>query len=218
MRMSRIAPWIVLAAGCAHHGEPIVVATVEAPDTIQASLTADTARLQPPGDAPSSEAGVAALSAVIESQLSTVGQLRPPKGDVVSVELPAPGWALRARIRPQPELMCQVILEPLALAPNEHPVSAAPWSVQDALDRVRRALETLRPANTPPMEPARFARLRGEAGAAARAGTDPPLTPSEFVRTPRPIRSEGTEAPYYAPAGEPAGGLGKERDLKDTDR
>jgi hypothetical protein len=107
---------------------------------------------------------------------------------------------LRARIAPRPELFCQVTLEPLALAPSEHAVAAAPWSVHDALARVRRGLETLRPPRDPAMDARRFARLRDEASQAARAGHDPLLTPAEFVRTPRPIRSEGADAPYYAPA------------------
>jgi hypothetical protein len=75
--------------------------------------------------------------------------------------------------------------------------------VQDALFRMRRALESLQPPGDPAMDDRRFERLRAEASEAARAGRDPALTPADFVRTPRPIRSEGADAPYYAPAAEP---------------
>ncbi len=123
----------------------------------------------------------------------------------MTVELPAPGWVLRAQIFPQAELLCQVLIEPLATAPTPHAVTATPWSVQDALAKVERGLQTLQPSRLPKMEPARFARLRAQAEAALREGRDTPLTPEEYVHTARPISADGLEAPYYAPRSEPSG-------------
>ncbi|MGZ3429399.1 MAG: hypothetical protein ACXVCV_22265, partial [Polyangia bacterium] len=71
-------------------------------------------------------------------------------------------------------------------------------------ESVRRHAPTLMPSKAPPMDAARFARLRAEATAAAAAGSDPLLTPSEFVRVPRPITSEGVDRPYFVPPTEPS--------------
>jgi hypothetical protein len=66
----------VAFAGCGHGGEVRVVATVEPPDTIQGSFTADTARLQS-STAPSAEAGAQALAAIVQTQLATVESCAP---------------------------------------------------------------------------------------------------------------------------------------------
>ena len=71
--------------------------------------------------------------------------------------------------------------------------------MHDAFETLRRRAPTLLPGKLPPMDPARFARLRAEAADAAAAGHDPLLTSSEYVRVPRPITHEGAEAPYYTP-------------------
>ena len=198
--------WILLGAlvgaGCGHAHEAEVVSSYEPRATMGQSFTADTTSLG--GDAATNEAaGVKALTELLDGQLAAVGQLRPDKheGDHIDLvaDLPAPGWALRARVTPKAEALCQVMLEPLATTPNEHTVDAAPWSVQEAFEVVRRRAPTLLPSKLPPMEPARFARLRAEAAEAAAQGRDPSLSPSEYVRTPRPISREGEEAPYYVP-------------------
>lgn len=196
--------WIALCAlalaGCAHAKDAEVTATIERPPTIGFSFTADLARLQ---TAAGEAAGVRNLAALIEAHFATVGKLpaaAPPAGATsLSVELPAPGWALRARIDPKPELMALVRIEPVATEPTPHPVLAAPWSVQRAFDDVRLGVAGLRPPSKPPMDEARFSRLRTEATAAAQAGRDPLLTPDAYVRVPRPITSAGADAPYYTP-------------------
>lgn len=204
----------LLLAGCAHAKDAEVIDAVEPTRTIRLSLVADTSRLQ---SATTSEpSAVAALGDILADHLTAVGLASaPPPGDAsgkgwsMTVELPAPGWVLRAQIFPEAELLCQVLVEPLATAPTPHPVTAAPWSVQDALARVERGLQTLRPSTIPRMEPVRFARLRAQAEAAQRAGGDTPLTPEEYLHTARPISADGLEAPYYAPRSEPSGLLGQ---------
>ena len=198
--------WILLCAfagaGCGHAHEAEVVSTFEPRATIGQTFTADTTRLG--GDAAASEAaGVKALTALLDGQLAAVGQPRPdkPAGDHVDLvaDLPAPGWALRVRVTPKAEALCLVAIEPIALQPDEHAVDAAPWSVQEAYETVRRRAPTLLPSKLPPMPPERFARLRAEATEAAHEGRDPALTPSEYVRVPRPISREGEDAAYYVP-------------------
>ncbi len=194
---------VLLGAGCGHAHEAEVVSSYEPTATIGQIFTADTTRLVPSQNATSNDEGVKALITLLEDHLSTVGQLRPAmrEGDHIDLvaDLPAPGWAMRARVTPKPELLCLVAIEPLAIQPNDHAVDAAPWSVLDAYETVRRRAPALLPSKLPPMDAARFARLRAEATEAAAAGRDPSLSPSEFVRVPRPISNEGAEAPYYAP-------------------
>jgi hypothetical protein len=197
--------WLLVAAaaGCAHPHDAEVVASYEPRASIGQTFTADTPRLVPSGAPATNEAGAKALAALFDEYLAAVGQVRPDKSadghvDLVA-DLPAPGWALRVRMTPKPDFLCLVILEPIATQPDEHAVDAAPWSVQDAFETVRRRALTLLPATLPPMDAARFARLRAEAAAAAADGRDPLLKPSEYVRVPRPISREGSDAPYYTP-------------------
>lgn len=205
--------WILLALGaaaCGHAHDAEVVSSIEPRATIGQTFTADTTRVMASG---SGGDGVRALAALLDDHLAAVGKVRPdkyvrtPKGETTSLDLvadlPAPGWALRARIIPKPEQMCLVIVEPLATQPNEHPVDSAPWSVHDAFESVRRYAPTLSPSKLQPMDDARFARLRAEAAAAAANGSDRLLTASEYVRVPRPITSEGSDRPYFVPPAEP---------------
>jgi hypothetical protein len=208
--MKRSILFALLVAGCGHAHDAEVVSSYQARNTIGQAFTADTTRLVANANTMTSEEGIKALATLIDDQLSAVGQLRPDKTTrnadgtttiELEAELPAPGWALRARLTPKPEQMCFVLLEPLATQPNEHAVDAAPWSVQDAYETVRRRAVTLMPSKLPPMDAARFARLRQEATAAAAAGRDPLLSAAEFVRVPRPLTSEGADAEYYTPPG-----------------
>jgi hypothetical protein len=207
-----ITPWIPLAlaavAGCAHPHDAEVVSTYEPRATIGQPFTADTARLVPNAAKATTDDDMKALAELIDGQFAAVGQLRPEKPSKgpdgtptieLAVDLPAPGWALRARLQPKPEQMVFVMLEPIATQPNEHAVSAAPWSVQEAFEIVRRRAVTLLPSKFPPMDAARFARLRTEATEAAAENRDPLLTPAEYVRVPRPINREGGDMPYYTP-------------------
>jgi hypothetical protein len=187
------------AAGCGHAHEAEVVSSYEPRATIGQTITVDTTRL----GAASGDDGVVALTTLLAQHLAAVGQLRPvaraaDRVDII-VDLPAPGWALRARILPKPEQLALVVIEPLATTPNERAVNVAPFSVQDAYDQVRRHIPPLQPSKLPPMDPARFARLRAEATDAANAGRDPLLTPEEYVRVPRPLSAEGTDRPYLVP-------------------
>lgn len=198
----------LLCVGCGHAKEAEIAQTFEPPPTIGYSFTADLARLQE--NAPGAGNGIGALVALVKAQLATVGQLRPDQPaaagapvDVVA-DLPAPGFALRVHIAPKPELMALVRIEPVATDPHDHPVTAAPWSVHAAYDEVCPRIAALRPPRLPPMDAARFARLRAEATEAAKAERDPLLTPNEYVRVPRPITSEGEDAPYYTPPAEPS--------------
>jgi hypothetical protein len=147
----------------------------------------------------------------LSTNLSTVGILRDDKSEGTHLDLvadlPAPGFALRARITPKPDLFCQVMLEPIAVA-DGRAISAAPWSVHAAFDEVRRRLSTLQVSKLPAMTQAQFARLRAEAAAAAEANKDPLLTSQEYVRVPRPISDEGPDRPYWTPPTEPSGLLG----------
>jgi hypothetical protein len=206
MTMRTYVALLLVAGGCAHAKDAEVIDAVEATATIRLSLIADTSRLQ--SAVPSGESGLRALGNIVADHLATVGQPRAPEVSStrwsMTVELPAPGWVLRAQIFSQAELLCQVLVEPLATAPNEHAVTAAPWSVQDALAQVERGLHTLQPSKTPKMDAVRFARLRAQAEAALREGADAPLTPEAYVHTARPISSDGLEAPYYAPRSEPS--------------
>jgi hypothetical protein len=193
---------LVAVAGCHHAKEAEVVSAYEPRATIGQTFTADATRLLPAGST-STPAAVDALVEIAQSHLAAVGQLRPlaraaDHVDVVA-DLPAPGWALRVRIVPKAELLCLVTIEPLALQPTEHAVDAAPWSVQDAFDEVRRFLPSLQPSKQPPMFAARFAELRAQAAAAAAEGKDPALTPSEYVRVPRPLSSDSENRPYVVP-------------------
>ncbi len=189
-------------AGCGHAREAEVVSAYEPRATIGQIFTADTTRVHPPGGA-SPDAGVKALTEIFATHLAAVGQLRPEQRSADHIDLvadlPAPGWALRVRVTPKPEQLCLVSIEPLATAPSEHTVDATPWSVQDAFEELRRRAPALQPSTLQPMDAARFARLRAEAAAAAAAGKDPSLTPSEFVRVPRPLSSEGPDRPYVVP-------------------
>ena len=199
---------IAFALGCGHPHEAEVVSSYEPRATIGQAFTADTTRLVPNAAATANAEGEKALAELLDAQLAAVGQLRPHKpiqnadGTTtleLAVDLPAPGWALRARVQPKPEQMCFVLLEPIATQPNEHAVNATPWSVQEAFEMVRRRAVTLLPSKLPPMEGERFARLRAEAAEAAAQGIDPLLSPSEYVRVPRPINREGADMPYYTP-------------------
>jgi hypothetical protein len=196
--MKRSLVLALLLAGCGHAHEAEVVSSYEPRATIGQSFTADTTRL-----AASAEAGQKALIALLGDQLAAVGKPRPDQvaSDHVDLvaDLPAPGWALRVRVSPRPDDLCLVLIEPIATQPNEHAVDAAPWSVQDAFEIVRRRAPTLLPSKLPPMPPARFTRLREEATDAAKEGRDPSLSPSEYVRVPRPISREGEDTPYYTP-------------------
>lgn len=203
-RAARLVALALAAAGCGHAKDAEVTATIEQPKTIGYTFTADLARLEPiaPGDA----TGVRGLLALIAAHFGAVGQPGPLPAETargpleLRVELPAPGWALRARVVPKPEDWALITVEPIATEPAPpHAVGAAPWSVQRAYDEVRLGVAALRPPAAPPMDAARFARLRAEAAAAARAGRDPLLTPEAYVRVPRPISSAGAEAPYYTP-------------------
>jgi hypothetical protein len=191
--------WLaLLMAACGHAHDAEVVSSYEPKATIGQTFTADTTRLDP-----SAEAGQKALVELLAGQLAAVGQPRPnvvtsDHIDLVS-DLPAPGYALRARITPKPDNLCLVMIEPLVTQPNDHAVDAAPWSVQEAFEVVRRRAPTLLPSKLPPMPATRFARLREEAVEAAKAGRDPALSPSEYVRVPRPISREGEDTPYYTP-------------------
>lgn len=204
MRHLTLLSLLAVAAGCGHTHDAEVVAAVEQRATIGYLFTADTTRLEP-----DAQAGQQALAALLSSQLAAVGQLRDRRaaGDHLDLvaDLPAPGWALRVRITPKPEQLCQVAIEPVAIAPDEHTVVAAPWSVHDAFEQLHRQAGTLRGSTLPPMDAARFARLRAEAAAAAREGRDPPLTPSEYVRVPRALSAEGVDRPYYTPPSEASG-------------
>jgi hypothetical protein len=199
--------WILLllaAAACAHAHDAEVVSSYEPRATIGQVFTADVTRLVPAGTPPSSDAGPKALAALLDDQLAAVGQLRPDKVSADHIDLvadlPAPGWALHVRVTPKADLLCLVAIEPEATQPTEHAVDAAPWSVHDAFETLRRRAPTLLPGKLPPMEPERFARLRAEAAEAAAAGRDPLLSSSEYVRVPRPISREGAaDAPYYTP-------------------
>lgn len=207
--------WILLAlvaAGCAHPHDAEVVSSYSPRATIGQAFTADTTRLVANANTATSAEGLKALATLLDDQLSGVGQLRPDKSvrnsdGTTTIELvadlPAPGWALRARLNPKPEQMCFVLLEPIATQPNDHAVEAAPWSVQDDFEMVRRRAVTLMPAKLPPMDAARFARLRQEAIDAGAEGRDPLLSPAEYVRVPRPLTSEGVNAPYYTPPAPP---------------
>jgi len=191
--------WLtLLLAACGHAHEAEVVSSYEPKATIGQTFTADTTRL-----APTADAGEKALLELLEGQLAAVGQPRPNvvAGDHVDLvsDLPAPGYALRVRVTPKPDSLCLVMIEPLGTQPNDPAVDAAPWSVQEAVEEVSRRAPTLLPSKLPPMPPARFARLREEAVDAAKAGRDPALSPSEYVRTPRPISREGEDTPYYTP-------------------
>ena len=186
------------ASGCAHVQEAKVVAVVEKPSTIVSIDTVDTARLRS-DETTQPETAARELAELIAEHMATVGIVRVPvSSDDITVELPAPGWILRARLVMRPELFCKLTLEILATQPTEHGVLAAPWSVHDAFDSVHRGVISLRPPRDPPMPPARFSRLRHEATAAEQANRDPPLTPVEYRRTPRPI-SQAPERPYYTP-------------------
>jgi hypothetical protein len=194
----RLAFLAVAVSACAHAKPAEVVATVEAPNTIVRYMTIDTARL---AEAAGGEAGTErALAALIEAHLATVGQPRgiSAGGDYLDVvaDLPAPGYALRARITPKSEMLCAVTVEPLG---NEQPLTSAPWSVHDALSELTRGLSSLTRPRRPAMSRNRFARLHAEASAAAHAGRDPALTPEEYVRVPRSISNEGDDAPYHVP-------------------
>jgi hypothetical protein len=202
--------WLALLAiaGCGHVQDAEVVSSYEPRATLGQAFTADTTRLVPNTAATANVEGENALAQLIDSQFAVVGQVRPdkpiknPDGTTtleLAVDLPAPGWALRARLQQKPEQMCFVLLEPIATQPNEHAVNAAPWSVQDAYETVRRRAVALLQPKLAPMDAARFARLRSEAADAAAHGIDPALPPSEFVRVPRPINREGEEMPYYTP-------------------
>ncbi|HEY2744439.1 MAG TPA: hypothetical protein VGL86_07445 [Polyangia bacterium] len=203
--------WILLtllAAGCAHPHEAEVVSSYSPRATIGQAFTADTTRLVPNAAATANAEGEKALAELLDSLFATVGevradkQIKKPDGTSVlelAVDLPAPGWALRARLQPKPEQMCFVLLEPVATKPDEHAVSAAPWSVHEAFEMVRRRAVALLPPKLPPMDAERFARQRAEAAEAAAHGIDPSLSPAEYVHVPRPINREGEEIPYYVP-------------------
>jgi hypothetical protein len=189
---------LVLSA-CAHVAESQVIATSEKSSTIVNIDTVDTARLRSDENT-QPEVAARQLAELIAAHMATVGIVRAPvSNEDITVELPAPGWVLHARLAMRPELFCMLTLEPLATLPTEHAVQAAPWSVLDALDRVHRGVLSLRPPRDPPIPPARFARLREEATAAAQANRDRPLTPVEYRRTPRPI-SQQPDRPYYTPS------------------
>jgi hypothetical protein len=167
---------LVLVAGCRPPKDAEIISSVETRATIGVNFPADTTRLQPAAS-PSSEAGTRALAAVIASHLAAVGNLRDDKSDGTHLDIVA----------------------------NEHPVGAAPWSVQNAFDQVRQRISSLHPSKVAAMTPAQFARLRAEAATAARNNKDPLLTPQEFVRVPRPISDEGHDRPYWVPPSEPSG-------------
>jgi hypothetical protein len=188
----------VVLVGCAHAREAEVIATVEKPSTIMSVDTIDTARLRS-DESTRPETAARELAELIAAHMATVGIVRAPvANENITVELPAPGWLLRARLAMRPELFCMLTLEPLAAQPAEHAVQAAPWSVLDAFERVHRGVVSLRPPKESPISLARFTRLRQEATVAAQANRDPPLTQVEYRRTPRPI-SEQPERPYYTP-------------------
>ncbi|MDB4965668.1 MAG: hypothetical protein JWN44_1357 [Myxococcales bacterium] len=206
-----LAFWLTAVAGCHPPKDAEIVSSLDTRATIGFAFTADTTRLQP-AEQPSGEAGVRALAAVLSSHLASVGILRDDKADGVHLDivadLPAAGFALRARLTPKLDLLCQVTIEPIATGADEHPVSAAPWSVHNAFEDVHRRVATLQPSKQAPMAQAQFARLRAEAALAAGANKDPWLTPAEYVRVPRPISDEGPDRGYWVPPSEPSGLLG----------
>jgi hypothetical protein len=201
--MKRTALLLALSVvGCAHATDSEVIAVAEKPQTIAAIDTVDTTRLLPEGQG-TAEAAQRALAELLAAHLGTVGIVRAPVApDAVVADLPAPGWAVRARLVMKPELFCLVTLEPIATQPKEQAVAAAPWSVLDAWDQVHRGLIQLAPPKLPPLPPDRFARLRAEATAAVQH--DPPLTIVEYKRAPRPI-TDAPDRPYYTPPTEDSG-------------
>jgi hypothetical protein len=189
----------IAVAGCAHAKDSQIIASAEKPSTLMSVDTVDIARLRSDENT-TPDTAARALAELIAAHMATVGIVRAPvSSSVITVELPAPGWLLRARLSMRPELFCLLTLEPIATQPTEHAVVAAPWSVQDAFDRVHRGVVSLRPPRDQPIPIARFNRLRQEATVAAQANRDPALTPLEYRRTPRPI-SEQPERPYYTPS------------------
>jgi hypothetical protein len=194
----------VAAVGCAHVKDAQVIAVAERPSTIASIDTIDTARLRS-DETTRPETAARELAELIAAHMAVVGIVRAPVSSAdITVELPAPGWILRARLAMRPELFCMLTLEPLATQPTERAVEAAPWSVLDAFDRVHRGVISLLPPREPPIPLARFSRLRQEATVAAQANRDPPLTQVEYRRTARPI-SEAPERPYYTPTSDAAG-------------
>jgi hypothetical protein len=185
-------------AGCGHVKDSQIISLAEKPSTIMIVDTIDTARLRSDENT-KPEAAARELAELIAAHMATVGIVHAPVSSAnITVELPAPGWLLRARLSMRPELFCMLTLEPLATQPAEHAVQAAPWSVLDAFERVHRGVIALRPPKELPIPLERFNRLREEATMAATENRDPPLTQNEYMRTPRPI-SEQPDRPYYTP-------------------
>jgi hypothetical protein len=202
---------VLLACACAHTQEAQVVATAEPASTLGFTFIADTTRLTDAADGTTDPDGRRALAAVLTTHLSTVGIVRPEQpaaGDRLDLvaDLPAPGFAMRMRIAPSAELLCEVAVEPVAVDGQpgmERQVTAAPWSVHFALGELHRRVVTLQPSNQSPMEPERFARLRAEAAKAAEEGRDPSLSHEAYLRVSRPVSEQGPERPYWVPPSAP---------------
>jgi hypothetical protein len=205
MKICVVTCSLLVVVGCHPPKDAEVVSAVDPHATIGASFHLDLLRL--PAAAPTSDAAVTALASIVSTHLATIGLLRDNKRDGTYVDvvadLPAPGFALRARISPEPDQQCRLLLEPITASADAHPVAAAPFSVHLAFDDVRRHLASLRPARQAPMSQAQFARLRAEAAVAASANRDPPITSAEYARVPRPI-GDDAERPYALPPTDPS--------------
>ena len=215
----RCLSWRSFAAGCGHAHEAEVVSAVEPRATIGQPFTADTTRLVP-ARATADRRATASRRWPSSSTASS-----PPSASCAPTSRRATPTARHARARrrsagaglgparaPVAEAGADVSRHARAHrhAPNEH---AGRRRAVERAGRVRRRCAAAR-RRCSRRSCRRWTRRASracarEATEAARAkGAIRSLTPSEYVRVPRPISARGPSiAPYYAPRGRSASGM-----------
>jgi hypothetical protein len=184
-------------SGCAHPPETKNAVVSELPRSLERRIEVDTQRL-----ARGPDRDQWTVAGFVEKHLAVEGLIRPGKTRedtlTLMVDLPTPGYALRARIEPRPEQFCRVTLDVIATDRGDQPVEKAPWWAIRALESVGRGIDTLGPPKRPPMDDVRFARLHAAASKLRGSDEDPPITMEDYIHSPRPLVAGAAEE-YFAP-------------------
>jgi hypothetical protein len=210
--MRHAALCLLVLTACKTPQEAREVRVLEPPKGLQQSLEIDPVRFAHAG-----HHGPSALAVMLDLHLGAWGLVRqhppdpqPPKGQAYvlkrSAQLPAPGYALDARIEVREDELCRVVLS-IVSATDGTPQERAPFSAIHAMDQTHAGLGLFRAPRLAAMTDARFAKLAAQAADAAKKGLDQPLTRYEYARLPRPLDVDHPEIYYYP---QPPGALERE--------
>jgi len=186
-------------AACAKPPEAQVVQEVKAEPGLLYQLDVDTLRFRKPN-----LHGSDAFAKLVEAHLLTAGLARAGGKDAqgmitLRVELPSPGYFLRARIKPRADDFCHLMVD--LVQAGDQMTERAPFSALQALEAVFLGITSFQVPRLRALEEAQFARLSAAAAEFAREGKDPPMLRVEYRRVPRPVQLMPQEEYWVPPTG-----------------